>query len=245
MRNLIVLVVLALALAGLIGVNRLTGGWHYVMSAPSGELMYVAAFDADADDFNADWEQYGGRLSAQISDGVMRIEAGEVNSGPYSAAAPYFADFDARVDAWALSGPENNGYGMIFRLVDRRNYYLFLVSSDGYYQVRRVVDGDEKELSTWIESPLVNTGFDAVNQLRVVARDDQFQFFVNGEQVQVCIPNNPDAMSTYFMDTCIDGQMFDTLTDDSIAQGRIGVVAAALEQPDVVVAFDNLVVYSP
>jgi len=242
-RNLIVVLVLALGLAGLTGVNRLAGGWHYVMSAPSGELMYVATFDEGG--FNADWQQYSGRLSAQIADGVMRIEAGAVNSGPYSVAAPYFADFDGHVEAWALSGPENNGYGMIFRLVDRQNYYLFLVSSDGYYQVRRVVDGDEKELSTWIESPVVNRGFDAVNKLRVVARGDQFQFYVNNEQVQVCVPNNPEAASTYFMDTCIDGQMLDTLTDSSIAQGRIGVVATSLEQPDVVVAFDNLVVYSP
>lgn len=56
-------------------------------------------------------------------------------------------------------------------------------------------------------SIIVNQGISTVNRLRVVARGNQFQFYINGEQVQVCIPNNPDAQSTYFMDSCIDGQM--------------------------------------
>jgi hypothetical protein len=240
-RRIAVILILAIGLAGVVGANRLAGDWHYVLSAPPGELLYVAAFDG----FNEDWQQYDGRLSAQIADSVMRISVGDVNAGPYSAASPYFGDFDLTVTGRAVEGPEDNGYGVIFRMRDRFNFYAFFVSSDGYYRVLRVVNGDERELSTWIDSPTVAPGLGAVNTLRVAARGDQFEFYANGERLAVCIPNDPGARSTYYLDTCLEGQMLDTLTDSTFPSGQLGVVAQAFAQPDVVVEFDNVVVYSP
>ncbi len=237
-RTLLTILLLILILFGFFQLNGQAANLHYVTSGAPGEIVYAAAFDG----FPDEWEQYNERRVAEVADGVLRLSNSEANNGSYSVAKQRFADFDLTFDARAVTGSENNGYGVIFRLQDRRNYYLFEVSSDGYYRVARVVAEDVRELSTWIESPLVNTGIGAANRLRVVARGDQFEFFINGERAQVCIPNNPDAQSTFLMDTCIDGQMLDTLTDATIAQGQIGAVIETFDASGVTVEFDNLVV---
>jgi hypothetical protein len=234
---------LTAAALALYGLNRLVADWHYVVPAEPGEVLYVATFDAFLDD----WDLYEGRLSAQVEDSALIIDVGAVNSRPFSAAASHFGDFDLYVQSQAVAGPVNNGFGVVFRLRDPRNYYLFLVSSDGYYRVVREVDGVQRELSTWIPSPVVNQGIGAVNHLRVTAAGDQFRFYVNGEPVALCIPDNPTSYSTYndLTGECLEGRMVMTLVDDSIASGRLGVIVTTLTEPDVRVAFDNLVVYGP
>ncbi len=248
MRRLGFLLILVAALVITFALSRLTTGWHYVLPVEPGQVAYVATFDHLIED----WNQYGGRLEAQVADGVMRLNVGDVGSGPFSTTRQHFADFDLRVQATPIEGPLNNGYGVIFRLRDSDNtspgddsYYLFLISSDGYYEVKRVIGRDEKLLSAWIESPLVHQGIGATNWLRVVARGDQFQFFINEQPVQVCVPNNPEGESTYFMGECVEGAMQDTLTDSAITSGQLGVVALSIDEPGVVVEFDNFLVYGP
>lgn len=265
-----VFLILVVILVALIGIAQLTGNWHYAVPVEPGVLAYAATFDGMLED----WDQNQGRLSAQALNGVLRLSVGESGSGLYSAARPYFEDFDLRVDARPMSGPEDNGYGVIFRLYDRYddypllpdswldsgivrrvisfneryNYYLFLVSSDGFYRVARMLNGDETDISTWIESPLVNTGMNVTNRLRVVGEGNQFTFYVNGERVQLCIPDDPNAQSTFRLGECMGGQMLDTLTDNAIGSGRLGVVAQVytdLEGVDALFEFDNVLVYGP
>jgi len=241
-RVLILAGLTALALA-LHSLDRLAADWHYVIPSEPGAVLYAATFDAFLDD----WDLYEGRLSAQVENGMLVLEAGAENSLPFSAAAPYFGDFDLTVQAQALDGPLNNGFGVVFRLRDPRNYYLFLVSSDGYYRVVREVDGVQRELSTWIPSPLVSQGIGALNHLRVTAIGDAFRFFVNGQPLALCIPADAAHYSTYneLTGECQDGTMATTLVDSSIGAGRLGVIVMTLDEPGVRVAFDNLVVYGP
>jgi len=127
------------------------------------------------------------------------------------------------------------------------NYYTFLISSDGYYSVWKVQDGVEQRLSAWIQTPVVNQELNAENEVRVVARGSQFQFFINGEQMLLCIPNDPTATSTYSGGECFDGTMQGILTDDSIPTGQLGVIAQATQTGGggVSIQFDNLTVFSP
>ena len=240
MRNVIVLLVLAALLFAVNRLAQIVSDWHYVVPAQPGALLYAATFD----DFLSDWSLYEGRLSAQVENSALRLDVDAADSLPYSTAAPYFADFDLRVQARPLDGPFNNGYGVIFRVQDPQNYYMFLVSSDGYYQVQRSVAGDQKVLSAWIPSPLVDQGFNVDNWLRVVAQGENFEFFINEQQVDLCVPYSVFGISTY-RDTCIDGQMQPVLTDELIGQGQLGVVAQSFDEQGVVVAFDNLLVYGP
>lgn len=245
MRRFVALILFpALVLVGLIALSRAAAGWHYVYTANPGEVMFVSAFDGLLDD----WQTYDdGQLAAQPVDGALRLSVNAPQRAPFSAATPYLGDFDLRVTATAVDGPLNNGYGVIFRMQDADNYYQFLTSSDGYYQVERAVNGNVRVLSIWIPSEIVNQGMGAANDVRVVARGDQFRFFINGQPALLCIPDAPDALSTYddLAGECIGGQMLDTLTDSSHATGRVGVVAQSFDEPGVVVDFDNLVVSAP
>lgn len=251
MRRWILLLGLVVLLGVSIAVSRLVSDWHYVLPSEAGKIIYLAAFDG----FNEDWNQADGRLKAQIVEsGALRLDVGDTNSIPFSEAKQHFGDFDLQVQATPVDGPLNNGYGVIFRLQSKANnspsdndFYLFMVSSDGYYQVSRSLNGVQKVLSLWIPSDAVQQGIGATNWLRVVAKGDHFQFYVNNQLVNLCIPDNPNAESTYnqFTGECVGGQMLDTLIDTSIASGQIGVVAQTFDEPGVIVDFDNLVVYGP
>lgn len=252
MRKAILPIVLFIILLALLRINSQAIDWHYVLAGDPGDVLYTATFD----DLIDDWKQYEGRMQANVANGVLILQSSTTGAGSYSEVRQYFGDFDLRVEARAVGGPLNNGYGVIFRLQDKGNesfaddsYYLFLVSSDGYYQVRRVVDGNDRELSAWIPSDLVNIGVGpdaASNWLRVIAQGDQFRFFVNGQPVQLCVPDRPDGISTYddINGICL-GQMQDVLVDDNIGYGQIGVGIQSFDEPGVVVEFDNILITAP
>ncbi len=250
MRRFLILLVLLLLLGASYLANRLTAHLHYIVPVEAGKVAYIATFD----DFKSDWTQTDGRLKVQILDsGSLRITVGDVDKLPFSQAKPYFGDFDMRAQAAAVDGPQSNGFGLIFRLQNKDNtsptdddFYLFEISSDGYYRVLRSFENDQKELSTWIPSSLINQHIGATNFLRVNAKGDQFQFFINNQQVQLCIPDDPNGVSTFpVTGECVGGKMLDTLVDASIPNGQLGVVAQSLDEQGVVVDFDNVVVYGP
>lgn len=259
MRKVLLLVALVAVFAALFSLSRSAADWqHTVVGGDPGTLIYAATFDGSGSDgFNPDWSQYPGRLSAEVSGGQMQITVGEVVSGAYSVASPHFGDFDLTAEAQTVAGPLDNGYGIVFRLQNKDNatfeddsYYLFLISADGFYQLLRVIDGQAPQIvSDWIESPLINQGLGAVNRLRVVARGDQFSFYINDQPVAMCIPDDPAAQSTIHPLTgeCMGGQMLETITDATIASGQIGVAAQStlMGGEGVVAAFDNLLIYAP
>lgn len=247
MRRLIIFPTLVLILLAVFQLNRMSGGWHYVIPAEPGELLYVAAFAGTS----GDWEQDRGQLSSQVEGGVMRLGVESAGEGIYSAASPYFDDFDITVDTRVIDGvfdgQNNNAYGVIFRQLDRQNYYVFLVSSDGSYRLKRVLGNSSTFLSDWVFTDAINTEIGTTNTIRVVGHGDNFQFFINDELMALCIPDEAGAQSTMFGGECIEGTMQVTLTDDSISYGRLGV-AVEMDRGqtvDVFVEFDNVLVYGP
>jgi hypothetical protein len=250
LRRFLMIFVLLILLGAAYLANRFTASLHYVIPVESGKVAYIATFD----DFKSDWQLAEGRLKVQIIDpGVLQITVGDVDKLPFSQAKPYFGDFDVRAETVALDGPESNGFGLIYRLQNKDNtspgdddFYLFEISSDGYYRVLRSFKGVQKELSTWIPSPTVNQHIGATNFIRVIAKGDQFQFFINNQQVRLCVPDDPNGTSTFpATGKCVGGKMLDTLIDSSIPNGQLGVVAQSLDESGVVINFDNIVVYGP
>jgi hypothetical protein len=248
-RRFLVLLLLIVLLAVAYLLNRLTANWHYVLPIEAGKVAYVATFDNLTDD----WNLYQGRLNAGIENSVLRLQADDTNKKPFSVSKQFWGDVDFSVQASPVDGPINNGYGVIFRLQNKGNtapddddFYLFLVSSDGYYQVVRSLDGQQKELSNWIPSRLVNQGISVTNVLRVVALGNRFQFYINGQLVQLCVPDDPNGVSTYDeRNGGCKGTMVDTLEDATIPNGQIGVVIQTLDEPGVTVNFDNVMVVGP
>jgi hypothetical protein len=240
--------VMVLTLASVFQLSRLASRWHYIVPADEGELLYATSFDGPMPDWNQDRREMFAHV---VEGGVMRISASGNNERPFSAADPYFADFDVQVDVYVaegeFTGASNNAYGLVFRQIDTDNYYVFLVSGDGFYRVLRFTDGESIELSTWLESDAINLGIDVTNRLRVMGYEDTFQFFVNGQQLDLCVAVDDGTFSTVnpLTGECLV-QWTDTLVDGSHPFGRIAVAVDGdrAGERDLVIEFDNLIIYS-
>jgi hypothetical protein len=205
-----------------------------------GELLYLTTFDA----YNDDWQQLEGRLAYQVvgaeHNPAMQIAIDVANSGTFTIMEfREFSDFDLIVNATQVAGPDDNGYGVIFRHQDNQNYYVLMISGDGYYQVLRRLEGVDEVLSDWAPTPVIQQG-QATNAVRVVAQGDTFTFFINDEQVPLC----PTLWHPVSGD-CVDAEPTMQLVDDSFSQGRIGLAARSFDDSGVVISFDNLLVCGP
>lgn len=251
-KKLVTLAALTALLIVLVLINRALAALPVIRTGPPGAALYAAGFD----DAALDWSQYDdGQRSAQVLDGALTLTVDAGDTGAFSAAAPVFGDFDLQAEARASAGPLDNSFGLIFRLQkggntrsDDDSFYLFLISSDGYYRVTRTLHGsDEEVLSDWIPSDAIVQGIGAVNIPRVTARAGRISFSVNGQPLQVCLPNAAGGKSTFSAGECVEGTMADVLVDDAIAFGQLGVTARSTDSggPGVSIAFDRVIVSMP
>ena len=96
--------------------------------------------------------------------------------------------------------------GQVFDPLGGTNYYAFLISSDGYYALRQIRDGEQTILSAWIPTDHIRTGLQAQNVIRVVAQGTEIRFYVNGELMTLCLSDATGATSTYAAGECIGGR---------------------------------------
>jgi hypothetical protein len=183
-----------------------------------------------ADLYSDDFSDTGsGWYEGSFEDKEYRYENGEyvilVKGSDLAAWAvgptERFTDFALEVDVRLVEGPEAAEMGLAFRLREEGNFYFFLVDGHGQYIVGKDVDGEWQQVAgmdMWLAtSPHIKTG-GATNRLKVVCQGPQIALYVNDHYLT-------------------------TVSDDSFAEGKIGLIAVAMEYPGPVkVAFDNLVV---
>jgi hypothetical protein len=239
-------------------------GWLYELPVPRpqpGELLYATSFDA----FNDEWDLYPGRDSAQVeavtgaaagaaaapeSDLalVIRYGAGTPDEVVWSALDRKFSDFDLRVTARLLDGPfDQNQYCVAFRYRDEHNFYLFCITADGYYSLRKVRGGVQEKISDWGMTSAIRLGH-APNEMRVIGQGDEFRFFVNGEPLLLCLKgDNQTSMWAYGegQGVCLTDEPTNLFRDPAYAQGRIALAAGTIDGSAVTVAFDDLTIVGP
>ncbi|PID87080.1 MAG: hypothetical protein CSA11_05385 [Chloroflexi bacterium] len=189
-----------------------------MVTACGGEQPYEETFDEPGN-----WRT-GNDAGAvgQVVDGVydMLVEADDATI--WTTAGQSFADGVYQVEATQVSGPDNNGYGMVFRLDDDKDdFYTFKISGDGYVWIGRYHGGGtevEPLISDhWFESPAVNKGADRTNVLRVNAEGGNMIFYVNDQEVG-------------------------RVTDNTFSKGDIGLLVDTLGFGGVQIQFDNFTV---
>jgi len=153
-------------------------------------------------------------------EGVMRILIQEPNLLAWAFGGHEFSDFRLTVDATQVAGPNDNEYGVLVRIQDRKHLYRFSISGDGYYQVTKHA-GEAWQLMTaeWVESDAIQAGA-ATNRLEVVCRGSTMTFFVNGQRLA-------------------------RIDDADYSRGDIGLYAGAFYEPGVEIHFDNLSITEP
>ena len=135
-----------------------------------------------------------------------------------------FDDASVEVDAYLASGSQDNHFGVLCRHMDVDNFYYFAISADGYYAIfRRAGSGDLDILtgdgSGMISSSAIRMG-ERTNHVAAVCSGDELSLYVNGE-------------------------LLETVTDDTHTRGNVGIGAGSGPERDVHIRFDNFVVTNP
>jgi hypothetical protein len=239
--------------------------WLYELpvSRPDpGALLYATTFEA----FNDEWDLYPGRDAAQIMNSqpfgltgpsvgtpalagdVLWIKYGSGASDAivWSTLDRKFNDLDLRVTTQQVSGAlDQNQFGVIFRYRDLENFYIFRITSDGYYSLAKVKNGAQERVSDWGVTELIHQG-SAANEIRVVARGDTFRFFINGQAVPLCLKGQNTFSMWREPGVCFEGGELTTLyRDRTFKQGRIALAAGTFDGSDIEVIFDDLVILGP
>lgn len=183
---------------------------------PAGDVLFEYTFDAAGN-----WgvgEDDASRIA--VSGGVLTIAIKRSDWTTWTFAGRQAADFYAEASTEVAACGQDDSYGMIFRVVNADNFYLFGLACDARYRVRHRQDGEWNVLTDWTPSTAIQAGPGAHNLLAVRAMGDEFQFFANGE----------------FLGGAVDS---------SFAEGKFGLFAQSGLAAGVSVNFDNLQVRAP
>ena len=152
--------------------------------------------------------------------GGYRILVNALQANFWSTPHKDFSDVRVEVDAGKLAGPDENRIGLICRS-DGKDYYFFLISSDGYYGLGLFQDGKANLLgqSEMSSSGNIRTGA-AINHLRADCNGNDLSFYVNGVELA-------DAH------------------DSTLTHGDVGLLAGTFGQPGADIVFDNFVALKP
>ncbi len=177
------------------------------------------------DDFSrtaSGWDRY--HDTTYLSDyieGAYRINVLEPNTDAWANPNLSLTDVRIEVDVTKVGGPDNNVFGVLCRYQDSRNFYFFLVSSDGYAGIGVYKDGRRRLLTddSLLPSELVNQG-ESSNHLRADCIGYRLLLFVNGRPVA-------EAQAAEWQN------------------GDVGLLAGTYELPGTDVLFDNFSVLRP
>jgi len=141
------------------------------------------------DNFSTSKNSFFGSYSDDISsnyfeNGKYRIEVFPMNSSSAYFARTMPTNFTLEVEATQVSGPNDNGYGVIFESENWKNYYYFLISSDGYYRIARLINNIwlVESMNNWNKSDVILTG-NATNLINITCNKGNFSFCVNDQYV--------------------------------------------------------------
>lgn len=185
---------------------------------PSGTVLFHDSFDNEKSGWKTVIED--GSYALYQADGLLFL-IDQPNTDVWSSPGLDFEDVRIEVEAIKVSGPDDNAIGVLCRVQDEKNYYGFVISSDGYAGIYKVVNGEYTLLnSSSLEfSSAIHQG-DAINYLSVSCNKNQLLFEVNGTNLF-------------------------SIKDEQFERGDIGLITGSFEEPKVNVFFDNLTVFKP
>jgi hypothetical protein len=152
-------------------------------------------------------------------EGGYRIMVNGVDSAAYSVVGPNLGNVRILVDATLLDGGVDNYFGAICRYQDAGNYYMGLITSDGFYAIVKFQAGVPEFLSSdrWEEAIVINQG-GALNLIELTCIRSQIGLTVNGQQLSL-------------------------IEDDGIDSGDVGMVVGTISVESTSILFDNFTLY--
>ena len=213
-------VIIPLALALLLAACGATEAEPDACDAPG--ILFFDDFNGEFDCGWAVFSRPGG--SAAMENAAMRLTVSAPGQMWWTNPGREFADAVITAEARQVEGSNDNAYGLICRYQNEQNFYVFLVSGDGYYTIAKYQSGAENviyltEGGQFQPSDVINTGI-ASNELRATCAGNQLSLEVNGV-------------------------LLVSVTDPTFVTGDIGVAASTLAGGNTVIEFDNVQVVAP
>jgi hypothetical protein len=181
------------------------------------------------DDFSGEqdcgWILYEqGSAAASLVEGALRLTTSQQGQIWWTNPGRLFDDAIIIARARQVDGPDDNAYGLICRYQSEQNFYIFLISGDGYYAIGKYQTG----------SP----------QIQYLSGEGQYQFsdvinqgVATNEIRASCIGNE--------LSLSINGIPLATVTDPTFVTGDVGLGVSTFQPGTAVVEFDDIRVIAP
>lgn len=179
-------------------------------------------FEDDFSDTSSGWDQV--TESDRVTDydnGAYVIRVNDSNSDAWANPGKNFSDSRVEVDATKTDGDDNNNFGVICRSQSGsvNDFYTMWISSDGFYAIVKIQNGELGFLVEWQTSDAINQG-NATNRIR-------------GD----CVGS---TLSVY-----ANGTLLGETTDSTYSSGDVGLEAGTFDVGGTEIRFDNFVVSQP
>ncbi len=155
-----------------------------------------------------------------VSGGVLTYIQKAPGSFSFRIIGRQGADHFAQVTTTLPKGcGAGDKFGLMFRVQDTDNYYVYMIDCDGRYRLARYGSGASTSVVDWTQSSAIKRGKNAVNKLAVLAKGNSLALYVN--------------------DTPLT-----TATESMYADGRFGLWVGSNITNNLTIVFDDLEVYS-
>lgn len=149
------------------------------------------------------------------------IISNNLNSTTWSIPGMLFSDVRIDVSVSKVTGSDDNAFGVLCRYQSGENYYRFTISSDGYYGISKVVNGEEKVLG----SEVMNFSYDILNG----DQDNHLSAICDGSNLELQV-NGIELMS---------------IRDESFTFGDVGLIIENREGDNLAILFNDFKVTKP
>lgn len=130
-------------------------------------------------------------------------------------------DVRVEVDVELIDGSQDNSFGIICRYQDAKNFYALVMSSDGYYAIRKrentrelkILTGEAFQKSEWIDA--------------------------SPSKHHITVECIGDTLSLY-----VDGNLIAEAHDDEFTEGDVGLLVSTMGDDSTDILFDNFEVFA-
>ncbi len=211
--------ILIILLSFLLVACQLTSISTGFFDTPSGSVLYQDDFS----DPSSGWENYSDDDIGTMDyfDGYYRIHV--LGEYQYLMTGPglIFSNVTVAVDSIKVIGTSNDMYGLVCRATNPDNFYFFVVSSDGYYGIGKVIAGVQSMIASdgMLPSEIISQG-KSKNHLVAECIDNQLALYVNGQHLM-------------------------SVNDTDLDKGDAGLLVGTMQDEESVVLFNNFSVINP
>lgn len=161
---------------------------------------------------------------AEITESTLRLTTSQPGQIWWANVGRNLDDVVITTQARQVEGPDDNAYGVICRYQSPENFYVFLISGDGYYAIGKYQSGSAQiqYLSgegQYLYSDAINQGA-AANEIEASCVGSELSLTVNGIAME-------------------------SVTDPTFVTGDIGLGASTFQPGTAVIDFDTIRVIEP